>query len=153
MLKHLCFHTFDPAEVIKLGSMVDMVRYANHFIDEIDWPALEITQPYTVNALRCIHVLIALPPPLCDILIKKRSREWQPAQKGQGFLPLSQIFRLPRKRDKFYALFNPPEWWMHIFYSVPPGKSLFFTRLVRHPAMLSRWLFRRYRAASKSRVL
>jgi hypothetical protein len=153
MLKHLCFHTFEPAKVIKLGSMVDMVRYANHFVNEIDWPGLEATQPYTVNALRCIHALITLPSPLRDILIEKRSEQWQPAQKGEGFIPLSQISRLPRKQDKFHALLIPSEWWMHIFYAVPPGKSLFFTRLVRHPAMLSRWLFRRYRAAEKSRSL
>lgn len=153
MLKHLCFHTFEPAEVIKLGSMVDMVLYANYFVNEIDWPELETTQPYTVNALRCIHVLIPLPEPLGDILIEKHSEQWQPTQQGEGFIPLSQISRLPRKQDKFRALLNPSEWWMHIFYSVPPGKPLIFTRLVRHPVMLSRWLFRRYRAAEKSRSL
>jgi len=150
MLKHLCFHTFEPAEVIKLGSMVDMVRYANHFVSEIDWPELETTQPYTVNAFRCIHVLIPLPGPLRDLLIEERSEQWLPNQKGEGFIPLSQISRLPRKQDKFRALLTPSEWWMHIFYSVPPGKSLIFPRLVRHPVMLARWLFRRYRAVKKA---
>jgi len=153
MLKHLCFHTFEPAEVIKLGSMVDMVRYAGHFVNEIDWPTLEKSQPYTVNALRCIHALLPLPEPLHTKLIDKGSEHWQPAQPGRGFVPLSQISRLPNKKDKFRSLLLPSDWWTHIFYVVPPGKSLAFTRLIRHPAKLSSWLFRRYRAANKSKSL
>jgi len=153
MLKHLCFHTFEPAEVIKLGSMVDMVRYADYFANEIDWPALERTQPYTVNALRCIHAMIPLPAVLREKLIKFDAEQWNPSQIGKGFMPLSKIARLNNGRDKFSALFAPSQWWKHIFYAVPPGKSLFFTHLIRHPVTIGKWIFRRYRAAEKSKAI
>jgi len=153
MLKHLCFHTFEPAEVIKLGSMVDMVRYASRYIDEVNWADLSTTQPNTVNALRCIHALIPLPGQLRETLIDQPAEQWQPTRAGEGFMPLSQISRLPRKQDKIRALLSPSEWWMHIFYAVPPGNSLLFTRLLRHPFTITKWLMRRYRAAKKSRSL
>lgn len=153
MLKHLYYHTFEPAEIIKLGSMVDMVRYAGYFVDDIDWRALEENQPNTVNALRCIHALIPLPDRLQKKLIGQSEKSWQATNMGKGFAPLSKISRLPNKRDKFRALLIPSEWWTHIFYGIVPGKSLAYTRLVRHPVTLSKWLLRRYNAAKKSSSL
>jgi hypothetical protein len=153
MLKHLYYHTFEPAEIIKLGSMVDMVKYANYFVDDINWKTLEKNQANTVNALRCIHALIPLPGALQERLIGKSDTPWQVANMGQGFTPLSKISRLLNKQDKFRALLLPSQWWTHIFYAVAPGKSLAYTRLVRHPVTLLKWLFRRYSAAKKSRSL
>ena len=153
MLKHLCFHTFEPAEIIKLGSMVDMVRYANHYVDVIDWRALQCSQPYTANALRCIHALIPLPEVLRKKIIGPGSDQWQPRQMGIGFTPLSKISRLAGVKEKFHALFVPSPWWMHIFYVVPPGKSLFYTRFFHHPVTVCKWVLRRYRASIKSKAL
>ncbi len=154
MLKHLYYHTFEPAETIKLGSMVDMVRYAHYFVDDINWKTLQKNQANTVNALRCIHALIPLPGALLERLIDKPGKHaWRPANMGKGFTPLSKISQLSNKRGKFRALLLPSEWWTHIFYAVAPGKSLTYIRLVRHPFALSRWLFRRYRAAKQSRSL
>lgn len=149
MLKHLCYHSFEPAETIKLGSLVDMVRYADHYADEIDWPTLKKSQPNTCNALRCIHALIALPQSLHQPLAPLPDSRWQPSGIGQGFVPLSKISSLARKQ-KIHALLNPSAWWMHVFYSVPPGKSLFSVRYLRHPLTLLKWVLRRYKAAHKS---
>ena len=39
-----------------------------------------------------------------------------------GMIPLSEIAAAPmRPTDKLAALFNPPAWWLHGFYGVPPG--------------------------------
>ena len=150
MLKHLCHHTFEPAETIKLGSMVDLIRYANTFVDAINWRELEQSQAKVCNTLRCVHSLIPLPAALIAKLgIMPES--WQPDGKGKGFQPLSHILRLNSKRAKLAALLSPSEWWMHVFYAIPPGKSLRYTRLVRHPLTIGKWLFRRYRAAHKSK--
>ncbi len=152
MLRHLCHHTFEPAELIKLGSMVDIVLYASHFANEIDWQVLKTSQANIVNTLLCIHVLIPLPEQLRKQLSVQFPDQWQPAQIGHGFTPLSQISRLPGKKDKFLALFMPSEWWTHVFYVVPPENSLFFTRLIRHPVTIATWLLRRYRAAQNSKA-
>jgi hypothetical protein len=44
---------------------------------------------------------------------------------------------------KLAAVFDPPAWWLHGFYGVPPEKSLLMCRTVRHPAMVVRWLLAR----------
>lgn len=152
MLKHLCYHSFEPAEVIKLGSMVDMVRYASFYAEVINWPQLEKSHPYIGNALRCIHALIPLPENLHTPLGSLPEANWQPAGMGRGFLPLSQI----SKRSgiaKLQALLLPSDWWMHIFYCIPPRKSLLFTHLFVHPSTIIKWLFRRYRAAHRSKSI
>ncbi len=151
MLKHLCFHGFEPAETIKLGSLVDMVHYADAYADEIDWPELDKTHPYIANTLRCIHTLIPLPAGLQPHLLPLPEAKWQPGGAGQGFIPLSQISALSFAK-RINALLFPSEWWMHVFYIVPPGKSLLLTRLGRHPYTLIKWLLRRYLAAHKSRA-
>jgi len=151
-LKHLCYHSFEPAETIKLGSMVDMVRYAAFYAEDIDWPQLGKTHPYIGNALRCVHALIPLPEILHAPLAPLPGADWQVADLGHGFTPLSQISKLSGFA-KFKALMLPSEWWMHIFHAVPPEKSLLFTRLVTHPITIIKWLLRRYRAAHKSKSI
>lgn len=149
MLKHLCHHSFEPANTIKLGSLVDMVRYAAFYAEDINWPQLKKTHPCIGNALRCIHALIPLPENLHAKLAPLPSPDWQPAGLGRGFIPLSQISKLSGVA-RLKALLLPPEWWLHIFYCIPPGKSLLFTYLCMHPFTMMKWLFRRYRAARKS---
>lgn len=152
MLKHLCHHTFEPADIIKLGSIVDLIRYANIFADTINWRELEQSQAMICNTLRCVHALIPLPAKLISKL-GIMPDNWRPAGSGNGFKPLSQILHLNSNRARLGALFIPSEWWMHVFYAVPPGNSLRYTRFVRHPLMIGKWLFRRYRAAHKSKRL
>lgn len=151
-LKHLCHHTFEPAEIIKLGSMVDLIRYADHFVTEINWRELEESQPRIHNTLRCIHPLIPLPYTLISKL-GLMPENWQPSGIGNGFKPLSHIMKLDSTREKLTELLIPSGWWMHIFYAIPPEKSLLYTRLVRHPFRILKWLFRRYRAAHRSKQL
>lgn len=150
MLKHLCYHTFEPAERIKLGSMIDLIRYATVFVGEINWRDLEQTQPLVCNTLRCVHALIPLPGDL-QAKLGLMPENWHPKGIGCGFMPLSRIAKLASGKEKLSALLVPSAWWMHIFYKVSPGKSLSITRLIHHPLTIARWLFRRYRAAHKSK--
>jgi hypothetical protein len=67
-----------------------------------------------------------------------------PAGVGLGLVPLSEIATLKGgPLPRLAALFNPPAWWLHGFYAVPPGRSLWLCRTARHPAMVVRWLTRR----------
>ena len=151
MLKHLCYHSFEPAETIKLGSLVDMIRYAAFYAEEINWSQLNKTHPYIGNALCCIHVLIPLPENLHAILAPLPASDWQPAGLGRGFTPLSQISK-QSGLTKLKALLSPSEWWLHVFYCIPPGKSLLVTHLFIHPITVMKWISRRYRAAHKSKA-
>ncbi|MFZ1883839.1 MAG: hypothetical protein WAU53_09620, partial [Rhodoplanes sp.] len=44
---------------------------------------------------------------------------------------------------KLAAVFNPPAWWLHGFYGIPPERSLAACRTVRHPVTVLRWLAKR----------
>ncbi len=149
MLKHLCYHTFEPADIIKLGSIVDLILYANTFAGKIDWPTLERTQPAIPNTLRCIHALIALPDPLRSKL-GNIPDNWQPGGIGQGFTPLSKIINLGSISEKARALLAPSDWWMHVHYVIAPNKPLTFVRFIRHPSNIVKWLWRRQQAKRKS---
>lgn len=150
-LMHLCHHTFEPAKTIKIGSMIDMVHYAGTFSSEIDWPTLRSTHPRIENTLRCIDALIPLPENLKQQLGIKGTTSWNPSGLGQGFIPLTQISALKSKKDKLRELLLPSQWWTHIFYGIAPDRSLHFTRTIRHPYVLMKWIFRRYWAAYQSK--
>ena len=54
MLRHLCHHTFEPTAEVKLGSVVDLISYAEAFREEIDWNRLRdaCRRPVTRSANR-----------------------------------------------------------------------------------------------------
>ncbi len=150
-LRHLCHHTFEPAQRIKLGSILDLVHYAHTYCDEIDWPRIRKQYPFIINSLRCVHFITPLPsnlmpqinPPTCK----------PPSGLGKGFLPLSQLMQQKGSfTDKLRTMLTPSAWWAHIFYDVPPEKSLFWVRWIRHPAQLAKWLWRRYFAIFKEKL-
>lgn len=152
-LRHLCHHTFEPAERIKLISIVDLVTYADHFRDEIDWQTLAKQQPFVINTLRCVHYLRPLPARLTKAA-PELTPPATPAPDGIGksFTPLSTVLASTAgKKAKLKQLFLPAAWWLHVFYQVPPENSLFLTRWLHHPSQLAQWVFRRYRAAWRSR--
>ena len=67
-----------------------------------------------------------------------------PAGVGAGMLPLAQIAASDMGlTGKLRALFDPPPWWLHGYYGVPPGRSLWIARTLRHPSTLARWFLRR----------
>jgi hypothetical protein len=148
MLRHLTRHAFEPACRIRLVHLYDIWRYQARFRDALDWRALEIRHPHVVTALRLVDYVFARP----------RAGDTQtaaataPSGVGAGMLPLSQIAASDMgPMAKMRALFDPPAWWLHGFYGVPPGNSLWACRTVRHPATVARWLARRLLARLPSR--
>lgn len=152
-LRHLCHHTFEPAERIKLISIVDLITYAHHFRHDIDWLALQHRYPFVINTLRCVHFLCPLPAALTETAPTLLSPPDCPTPDGlgKGFMPLSKVLAAETTWiQKVRQLLRPSPWWMHVFYHVAPENSLALTRWVRHPWQLSKWLLRRYVAARKS---
>jgi hypothetical protein len=143
-LRHLFHHMSEPAARLKLVWCVDIVFYASHFEQEIDWPALTNDYPQVINALRLVDYIIPLPENLRPHIPLNHSP--MPGGAGISILPLSTILREPVKQE-IKDLFFPSSWWLRLYYGVSPDKSLFFTRLIRHPFQIIRWVFRRIRAS------
>jgi hypothetical protein len=154
MLRHLARHAFEPARRIRLIHLYDLWRYPARFHAEIDWQRLAAEFPDVIVILRLISYVFAAhdfadgptPGQLGAVPVPA------PEGIGQGMIPLSEIAQAPIARtEKLGALFDPPAWWLHGFYGVPPEKSLLVVRAVRHPAMVARWIGLRLAAAAWAR--
>lgn len=150
MLRHLCHHTFEPIAEIKLGSVADLLAYAERFLDEIDWNRVEREFPFVINTLHCLHYISQLSDALAARIGRPASAP--PSGVGLGLRPISQILHRdisPARAAR--ELLTPPDWWLHAYYNVAPGRSLATTLWLRHPARISHWLWRRLQAKRHSR--
>jgi hypothetical protein len=140
MLRHLAHHLLEPAfdGVIRLVGVVDLLRYARIFHDEIDWQRLERAHTFVPNVLRCLHDVVPLPAALRRFA--PPSAAPRPARAGEMMRPLRSILAPGRSiATVIHELFGPPEWWMHAYYNVPYEASLARVRVFRHPARVARW--------------
>ncbi len=143
MLRHLGRHAFEPARRIRLKHLYDLWRYQAIFRDEINWRELALRFPDVIVALRLVSYVFESAHSLVRPV--NAVAEPVPAGLGLGMVPLSEIAGADVGYiAKLAALFNPPAWWLHGFYGVPPERSLLTCRIVRHPITLARWLVRRF---------
>lgn len=138
MLRHLARHAFEPARRIRLIHLYDLWRYRRMLDAKIDWRDVAARFPEVTVALRLVSHVFANRRDLRDLAC-----EPVPAGVGLGMVPLSEIAAMDGLPAKLAALFNPPAWWLHGFYAVPPERSLLLCRTIRHPARVARWLARR----------
>ena len=138
MLRHLCRHALEPRETMKIGSALDIMLYASAYAGDIDWPRLNREFPEVITMLQLLSYLVPRPRRLQPYIPEPGPRA--PKGVGVGMIPLS---RLRRRSDRAMKLFNPSDWWLRGFYNVPPGRSLAYTKAIRHPARVLRWLWRR----------
>lgn len=138
MLRHLCRHALEPRESMKIGSALDIMLYASHYAGDIDWPRLKGEFPEVINMLQLLGHLVPRPAGLEPYV--PATAPAAPGGVGVGMIPLS---RLRHRKDRTAKLFNPSDWWLRGFYNVPPGRSLAYTKAVRHPARILFWLWRR----------
>ncbi len=143
-LRHLYHHMSEPATRLKLIWCVDIVYFASHFESEINWPQLSKIFPQLINALRLVDYIIPLPENLRPH-IPPNTRP-MPAGTGVTILPLSNILHQPVKQ-RVKALLYPSNWWLRLYYGIPPESSLLFTRWLHHPMQVLRWISRRIRAS------
>ena len=136
----------EPATRLKLIWCVDIVFYASHFANEIDWQELEKNYPKVLNALRLVDFFIPLP---ANVRVHiKENKGPMPAGTGISILPLSTILRKPVKQ-RISDLLYPSNWWLRLYYGISPDDSLFLTRWIRHPLQVLMWVTRRLRASSR----
>ena len=140
MLTHLTAHLLEPAERTRLRDVAELVGYAAHFADDIDWERLSQRHFRVTNALALMGCLVPLPRRLRERLSSDIGRE--PAGVGRGVPPLGTLTDAPLGHVVAQLLY-PSDWWMHAFYGVPAGSDLTLTRWTRHASRLAWWLGRR----------
>jgi hypothetical protein len=149
MLRHLTHHAFEPSRRLRLIHLYDLWRYKMIFHNEIDWYRLAARFPEVTNILRLVSYVFASPRAVNRPI--GAASEHVPAGVGLGMVPLSEIATADLGLvAKLTALLNPPAWWLHGFYGIPPEKSLLVCRTVRHPATVVRWLVKRLAAGIRA---
>ena len=139
-LRHLYHHMSEPAARLKLCWCVDIVYYASHFADQIDWKRLRQDYPEVINAIRLVDFIISIPPNLRPYIPENNCVI--PAGTGISILPLTTLVREPL-RKRVHDLLYPSDWWLMLYYGNPPDRSLFFIRWFRHPWQVLKWVTRR----------
>lgn len=138
MLRHLWRHALQPRQTTKLGSALDIMLYASRFTDDIDWRRVERDFPEIPTGLSLLAFLVPLPRSLSGRI----PEPVLPAPRGVG-VGMPPLSRIRHQRNRLSKILNPSDWWLRAFYNVPPGRPLAATRLVRHPARVLYWLWRR----------
>jgi hypothetical protein len=142
MLLQLCRHLAGTQSTLKLINVLDVVAYADKYFEDIDWEKLKRRYPFIINTLKCLHLVCPLSQRVQGMVGTESHRELEGV--GENMEPVSLLFKKRiGKLDKLVKILNPSEWWLHLHYGVPPGRSLWFTRLVTHPFYLGFWLIKR----------
>ncbi len=131
-----------PGAVLKLINVIDVVAYAERFIDQIDWQVVKREHDHILNTLKCLHLIT----PLSEKLQQKIGgvAQAQPNNIGEIMKPLTAIFKKNNSFKKRLSLmFNPSDWWLHLYYNTSPDKSLWQIKYWRHPIRVATWLWQR----------
>jgi hypothetical protein len=137
MLDQLCRHLVGrhPGSILKLINVADIVLYSEKYIDQIDWSVIKDGFPHIINTLKCLHLAV----PLSDALQEKIGGVNDVQLEGVGeIMPILKdvVYANMPVSAKLRALFLPSDWWLHLYYVVPPNRSLLSVKLWRHPMAL-----------------
>ena len=142
--KHL--EGLHPKASLKLINVVDVIAFAEHILKKGEWAQLEQTHPHIINTLRCLHLYTPLPDSLQEQLKPLFTNTSRKTISGVGEIMGSLRSALVQKqplRERFRILFQPSDWWLHLYYNVDPEKSLLWIKCVKHPLRILNWLSRR----------
>lgn len=149
MLQQVCRHLsgLHPGAVLKLVNVLDVVLYAEKFRAEIDWPNMLREHPHVINTLRCLHYIVPLSAELQSCIQGVTTKPLNGV--GESMQPLTSISgaRVGFTK-KLHMLFAPPDWWMHLYYNIDPARSLWLTKMLRHPWAVSQWIFKRLKSGA-----
>ena len=147
MLVHLARHVLQPRERTRLIHVADLVGYAARYANEIDWELLQLRHPCVLNALALMHYVTPLPQSLRMLCPSELLSP--PRGVGRGFTPLSSVVAPGGGVGRAIGdLLYPPEWWMRVYYGVPPHRSLFAVRWGAHLWRVAYWIGRRIVASA-----
>lgn len=138
--KHL--EALHPDSLLKLINVMDVIGLAEQVLKKGQWMQLQAQHPHVINTLRCLHFLTPLPPSLQVELHPLANQA--PSGVGEIMESIREMVAKPVSLlYKCKLLLLPSDWWMHLYYNIDPGKSLWWVKCVRHPLRVSHWLFKR----------
>ena len=143
MLEQLCHNIAGVEYYIKMINIVDIYAYIDKNIEKIDKQKLIDKHHFVYNTIRCLHLYVPLPKRL-EALFDVQELSIYLDGIGQSMLPVSQLFEKSRPlNNRLRLLFQPSDWWMHMFYGVSLENKMYAVKLVRHPIKLIYWLYKR----------
>lgn len=140
--KHL--EGLHPGAVLKLINVMDVVLYAEQYINEINWGKLKSQSPHVLNTLKCLHIIYPLSAQLQLNISGTPFDQKELAGVGMIMLPLTHIISKQNTLfEQLKLLFAPSDWWLHLYYNVDPNKSLWLVKCLRHPLTITAWIGKR----------
>ena len=135
MLNHLCRHAFSLGSQVRLIHQLDIIRYMQVFLSDIDFSLLFKQNPNVLNTVRCLYFSVYIPEEILKYLDIPKCQA--PSGVGKAMLPYS--FILANKTSfasRLKALLFPSAWWMHVNYCINPEHSLLGCYVLKHPARI-----------------
>ena len=142
MLHQVCRHLegLHPGGVLKLINVMDVIGLACEIDRSGAWSELSSRYPHVLITLRCLNMLTPLP----DSLLSRLSMPHDRNLSGRAEKSISGVGQIMESltevlvgrhtiRRRLELLFSPSDWWLHLHYNVAPDKSIWPTKLVRHP--------------------
>ena len=140
--KHL--EGLHPGAVLKLINVMDVVLYAEQYLDEINWVELKSQSSHVLNTLKCLHMIYPLSTQLQVEISNSTLDQKELAGVGLIMLPLTHIIAKRNAiAEQLKLLFAPSDWWLHLYYNVDPNKSLWLVKCLRHPLTIAGWIGKR----------
>jgi len=135
-----------PGGQLKLINVLDVTGYAEKYREQIDWSVVESKHPHILNTLACLHMISPLSDELQEILVIKKKLPITKSVNNVAEImqPIKSILTAKKHfTTKLKQLFFPPDWWLHLYYSISPNSSLFAAKGVIHPFSLFKWAISR----------
>ncbi len=135
-LWHLCHHVASISQPFRFVWVVDMVAFAEQFVDAVDWARVRRQTPRVLEILSLFHAVTPLSQRLRQAAGVRVGSP--PADIGEEFAGWPRHALKWMRRSKGIgqaarATLAPPEWWLRLYYGVGPYRSLAATRWLRHP--------------------
>lgn len=149
MLLHLCHHLITPGQAMKLISVADIIGFATHYVDQIDWKQFHESYGFVINTLRMLDLLVPLSGEIRQKAGFKKSEIKNDIGVDYKGWPTTSFQAAKQMKHGYLRLFQAsiaaPEWWLRLRYGYGERYPIWFCRYILHPLrltiMASRWLF------------
>ena len=133
MLCHLCSHLSEHSIFqIRLIWMLDIVLWAQKYMEQIDWSALGHAAPWVLNTLALLDMVWPLPDASKKRLGLGLARKLQPDLRHWPTPWRAARAKLGARRF-INELFFPSQWWLRLHYGLGPAGSIWPQRCLIHP--------------------
>jgi hypothetical protein len=144
MLGHIYRHAAGPPLLLsdlRFISLADITTLVERYFEQINWPLLRRRYPQVWNILPLLHYLTPWSMPIIERLDLDVFHEPQGVSLPYTGWPRRHAFPhdVRWNRRLLRNTFNPPEWWLRLFYGVNTPLGAAYARYLRHPLHVLEW--------------